>query len=91
MSSPAVAGPTQTRPWTIVEFRAMALARSSRSVTISTRNACRAGMSNALISPWNRLRAMISADVDDVRQRQPGQHERLDIARTCVTTMSRGG
>ena len=45
-----MAGPTMRAPLNIEEFSAMAFIRSSLP-TMSTRNACRAGMSNALTTP----------------------------------------
>ena len=56
---PAIAGPTMRAPLNIDEFSAMAFIRSSRP-TISTMNACRAGISNALTTPSNAARTKIS-------------------------------
>ena len=51
MSSPPIDGPMIRLPLTIDEFKAIAFGRSPRSSTISTTNACRAGVSKALITP----------------------------------------
>ena len=55
----------------------MAFGRSSRSSTISTTNACRAGVSNALIDPLHELQHDDLGHGDHVRQRQHRQRERL--------------
>ena len=47
---PATAGPTMRAPLNMEEFSAIAFIRSSLP-TMSTRNACRAGMSNAFTTP----------------------------------------
>ena len=47
----------------IVEFSAIALGRSAGSSTISTTNAWRAGVSNALITPWKSCSRMICVTV----------------------------
>ena len=46
----------------------MALGRSARSSTISTTKACRAGVSNALITPCTICSTMMSGTVIDVRR-----------------------
>jgi len=51
ITSPASEGPTSRATFTIDELIAIAFDRSLRSSTICTMNACRPGMSNALISP----------------------------------------
>ena len=56
ISMPASDGPTSRATFTIDELIAMALPRSPRSSTISTMNACRPGMSNALTMPCMTLK-----------------------------------
>ena len=51
MITPPIDGPMIRLPFTIDEFSAMAFGRSARSSTISTTNACRAGVSKALMMP----------------------------------------
>ncbi len=63
MSTPAIDGPRMREALTIEELRAMAFGRSSRSSTISTTKACRAGVSKALISPCTSCSTMISPTV----------------------------
>ena len=67
MSTPAIDGPSRRAPLTIDELSAMALGRSSRSSTISTTNACRAGMSKALMSPCKTLEREHVPDGDRAR------------------------
>jgi hypothetical protein len=55
MSAPAAAGPIRRAALTMDELSAIALGRSARSSTIWTTIDCRAGMSNALMSPWKML------------------------------------
>ena len=55
---PATAGPTTRAALNIDELRPMALSRSSFP-TISTRNACRAGMSNAFTVPSSDASTMM--------------------------------
>ncbi len=63
MITPAIAGPISRAPLTIDELIAMALPRSFLSSTIWMRNDCRAGISNALMSPWNTASAITSPSV----------------------------
>ena len=77
MSTPAIDGPRSRAPLTIEELRAMALGRSARSSTISTTKACRAGMSNALITPCRSCRPAIVRHRDHARERESGERKRL--------------
>ncbi len=49
-------GPRIRLAFTIEELSAMALGRSARSSIMVTTNAWRAGVSNALITPWHTWR-----------------------------------
>ena len=55
----------------------MALGRSARSSTISTTNACRAGVSNALMIPCATWSSRISRTVMMPAKRQNGERDRL--------------
>ena len=70
-------GPRIRLAFTIDELSAMALGRSARSSIIVTTNAWRAGVSNALITPWHTWRPSTIGDRDDPGQRQHGQRQRL--------------
>src|ERR1043165_4448972 len=59
MSSPPIDGPMMRVPLTIDELRAIAFGRSRRSSTISLTNACRAGVSNELMTPCTTCSQMI--------------------------------
>ena len=63
MRTPPSDGPATRLAFTIEELRAMALGTSARPSTIETTKACRAGVSKALIIPWNTCRPMISPTV----------------------------
>jgi hypothetical protein len=87
-SSPATAGPTTRAPLNIEELSAMALTRSSRP-TISTTNDCRAGMSNALVTPSSAAitkRCQTSTTPVSVRAASAAASS---IAVVCVKTMMR--
>ena len=55
----------------------MALPRSCRFSTIVSRNAWRAGMSNALTMPWTTLSATIHGDRDAAAERERREREGL--------------
>ncbi len=83
-----MAGPTSRAPLAIDELIAMALLRSFRSSTICTRNDWRAGMSNALISPWSAVRTMISQSVMTCARVRPASASDWTAAAACVHTRS---
>jgi hypothetical protein len=56
-------GPMMRLPLTIEELSAMAFGRSRRSPIISLTNACRAGVSNALMTPCRIWSATICTTV----------------------------
>ena len=60
ISIPASDGPIKRARFTMDELMAIAFPRSARSPTICTMNACRPGMSKALIMPCITLRARIN-------------------------------
>ena len=92
ITAPARAGPTSRDPLTSVEFRAIALGRSSRRPTICTSSAWRAGMSNALITPWQTLSPATSQTAavpgPAVNATQASAAD-WSSDRTCVTTRTR--
>ena len=59
ISIPAIDGPSNLAALTIEEFKAIALARYFFFSTISIKNDWRAGVSQALIEPSNKLKSMI--------------------------------
>ena len=59
ISTPPIDGPSIRLRFTIMELSAIALGRSAGSSSISTTNAWRAGVSNALMTPWNSCSRMI--------------------------------
>ena len=89
MITPASDGPISRATFTIDEFSAMALLRSSRCSTISTTKACRAGMSKALISPWKALSQTMSHTVMRPASASAASANDCSMARTCVTTSTR--
>ncbi len=64
-------------PLTIDELSAIAFGRSRRSSTISLTNACRAGVSNELMTPWITCSQMICATVMRSVNVSDGQDRRL--------------
>ena len=89
MSTPAIDGPSRRAPLTIDELSAMALGRSSRASTISTTNAWRAGVSKALMSPWNAESASTCHTVMVPRSANQASSADCTIASACVTTSTR--
>ena len=64
--------------FTMEEFKAIALLRSSLSSTIWITKACRAGVSKALITSLKRLQGQDFPNIDDMQKRQRRQRERLN-------------
>ncbi len=89
MSMPATDGPTSLAALTIDELSAIAFGRSSRLSTISIRNAWRAGMSTALMSPWKMLSRTMWVTVIVPERAKAARSPDWIIASTWVTTSTR--
>ncbi len=74
--------------FTMVELSAIAFGRSSRASTISTTNACRAGVSNAFTSPWTMTSAMTCQTVMRVSANAASAAD-CAIESTCDQTSTR--
>jgi hypothetical protein len=88
-SSPASDGPTSRAPFTIDEFRAMALPKSSRLDTISVRNAWRPVMSKVLTTPMNRLSRIRCQTWTTPASVSAASNSAWSIARLCVSRIRR--
>ena len=90
MSTPPIDGPMIRLPLTIDEFSAIAFGRSARSSTISTTNAWRAGVSNALMTPCTTCSSEDRPHGDHVPDSvSTASASDCSIDRTCVTTRMR--
>ncbi len=74
---PPMAGPATRLALTIEELSAIALGRSARSSIMVTTNACRAGVSKALMTPWKTWSAEDLADGDDAGEGEDRERQRL--------------
>ncbi len=89
MRMPPIDGPMMREALIIDEFSAMAFGRSSRSSTISTTNACRAGVSNELITPCTSCSAITSATVMTFINASTASAADCNADRICVMTRMR--
>jgi len=71
-------------PLTIAEFNAIALAMSARSSTISTTKVWRAGVSNALMTPWRTWSDRINGTVTVSVNTMAARANDCSIESTCV-------
>lgn len=88
ITTPAREGPTRRAPLTRNEFRAMALGRSSRDLSIWTTNDWRIGMSKALIRPSMMLSRTMCQVCTIPAMVRAARTNAWSIARACVATSS---
>ena len=85
MRSPATAGPTTRAPLTMELLSDNAFIRSSRLV-ISTTNACRAGMSNAIATPPSAANTRMCQGRTSPRQTSTANANANSIMPLCVNS-----
>jgi len=82
-------GPTTRLAVTMDELSAMAFERCERSSTISTTNACRAGVSNALMIPCATWRIRMWVTVITPANVSAASATDCSIERNCVMSKMR--